>query len=77
MNSSSANGSLQLTIEIISLGAVENECYHCAKALLKVAPHYRDTWHTTEYLAKAITREYDLDDGTLTGSLNERIQTTL
>jgi hypothetical protein len=38
-----------------------------ATALLKVAPLHRDTWHTTKYLSKAITREYDLDDGTLTG----------
>jgi hypothetical protein len=37
-----------------------------AKALLKVAPHYRDTWYTAEYLAKAIIHEYDLDDGALT-----------
>jgi hypothetical protein len=37
-----------------------------AKALLKVAPRYRDTWHTTKYLADAITHEYELDDGALT-----------
>jgi hypothetical protein len=39
-----------------------------AKALLKVAPLHHDTWYTTEYLADAITREYDIDDGALTST---------